>query len=151
MARVEAAKISLRRATASDMEFLRCVHREAMRPHIERTWGSWNEDDQRRRFYESTDPATHEIIEVSGEPVGCQWVRQQPGALELVRLYLLPEAQGIGIGTHLVAALCERAERRGLPVRLRVMRVNRAQRLYRRLGFKVVGETETHLLMERAA
>jgi ribosomal protein S18 acetylase RimI-like enzyme len=135
---------------ASDMGFLRRVHREAMRPHVERTWGLWDEDAQRRRFYESTDLATHEVIEVSGEPVGCQQVRQHPEALELVRLYLLPEAQGHGIGTHLVTALCEEAERRRLPVRLRVLRVSQAQRLYRRLGFKVVGETETHLLMERA-
>jgi ribosomal protein S18 acetylase RimI-like enzyme len=147
---VEAAKISLRPANARDMEFLRRVHREAMRPHVERTWGSWDEGVQRKRFYESTDPATHEVIEVSGEPVGCQWVRQHPDALELVRLYLLPEAQGRGIGTHLVTALCQQAARQGLIVRLRVMRVNQAQRLYRRLGFKVVGETETHLLMERA-
>jgi len=147
---VEVSKITLRPAITSDMVFLRRVHREAMRPHVEGTWGSWDEDVQRRRFYESTDPATHEIIEVSGEPVGCQWVRQHPDALELVRLYLLHEAQGHGIGTHLVTALCQQAARQGLLVRLRVMRVNQAQRLYRRLGFKVVGETETHLYMERA-
>jgi len=83
--------------------------------------------------------------------VGCLWVRKHPDALELVRLYLLPEAQGRGIGARLVTTLCQRAARNGLAVRLRVMRVNQAQRLYRRLGFKVVGETETHFLMERAA
>jgi hypothetical protein len=33
-------------------------------------------------------------------------------------------------------------------VRLRVLRVNPAERLYWRLGFEVVGETESHLLME---
>lgn len=148
---MEASRISLRPATALDLEFLRRVRREAMRPHVERAWGSWDENVQRRRFYETTDPTTHEVIEVSGESVGCQWVRQHPDALELVRLYLLPEAQGRGIGTHLVTTLCQLAARQGLLVRLRVMRVNQAQRLYRRLGFKVVRETETHLLMERVA
>ena len=148
---MEADTVSLRPATPRDMEFLHRVHREAMRPHVERTWGAWDEADQRRRFDESTDPATHEIIEFEGAPVGCQWVRRHSDAFELVRLYLLPEFQGRGIGTQLVSALCEKAARQGLPVKLRVMRVNEAQRLYRRLGFAVVGETETHLLMTRGA
>jgi ribosomal protein S18 acetylase RimI-like enzyme len=122
-----------------------------MRPHVERAFGPWDEEAQRRRFYQSTDPATHDIVELDGRPVGCQWIRQHPGALELVRLYLLPEVQGRGIGTQLTAQLCERASRSGLVLRLRVLRVNPAERLYRRLGFEVVGETESHLLMEFAA
>jgi ribosomal protein S18 acetylase RimI-like enzyme len=144
-------KIRLRPGTAADRAFLRRVHRESMRPHVESTWGFWDEDLQRRRFDESTDPATHEIIEYDGAAVGCQWVRFHSDSVELVRLYLLPEFQGRGIGTHLVAHLCDRSGRLGLPVRLKVLRVNRAQQLYRRLGFTVIGETDTHLLMERAA
>jgi GNAT superfamily N-acetyltransferase len=148
---VDAPQITLRAGDAGDLEFLRRLHREAMRPHVERAFGVWDEADQRRRFYETTDPATHKIIELDGRPVGCQWVRQHPDALQLVRLYLLPEVQGKGVGTELMSQLCERAARFGLVVRLRVFRVNPAQNLYLRLGFKVIGETETHLLMERPA
>ena len=39
----------------------------------------------------------------------------------------------------------------GLPVRLRVFRVNPASRLYERLGFVATGETDTHVLMEHGA
>jgi phosphoribosyl 1,2-cyclic phosphodiesterase len=46
--------------------------------------------------------------------------------------------------------LLAEARTAGLPVRLRVFRVNPAQRLYRRLGFVVTGETETHVQMEHA-
>jgi len=145
---VHTPQISLRPGVASDLEFLRRVHREAMRPHVERAFGPWDEQAQRKRFDETTDPAAHEIVELDGRPVGCQWVRQHPDALELVRLYLLPEVQGNGIGTQLVAQLCDRAARSGLVVRLRVLRVNPAHRLYLRLGFDVVGETESHHLME---
>jgi hypothetical protein len=42
----------------------------------------------------------------------------------------------------------EQARASHLPVSLRVLKVNPAQRLWRRLGFTVVGETETHWLME---
>lgn len=148
-ARVEPSAIRLRPAQASDLAFLHRVHREAMRPHVERVFGAWDEDAQRERFAASTDPATHEIVECDGRAVGCQWVRPHPDALELVRLYLLPEAQGRGVGSHLLGALVERAERSGLAVRLRVLRGNPAERLYRRLGFRVVGETDTHVSMER--
>ena len=75
----------------------------------------------------------------------------QPDAVKLHRVFLLPEAQGRGIGTRLVEEVlaASRATRR--PVRLRVLRVNPARRLYERLGFKVTGETETHFEMERPA
>jgi ribosomal protein S18 acetylase RimI-like enzyme len=59
-----------------------------------------------------------------------------------------PEHQGKGIGTRLISEVLQDAHSRGLAVRLRVLKVNPAQRLYERLGFAVVGETETHHLME---
>jgi ribosomal protein S18 acetylase RimI-like enzyme len=109
---------------------------------------TWDETAQRRWFYEKTDPTTHDLIEVDGTPVGCQWVRRWPDALELVRLWILPEAQGRGVGTLLVRRLKKEAGEAGVRVRLKVMKVNPAHRLYRRLGFEVTGETNTHLLME---
>ena len=141
-------RIQLRQATSDDLEFLRTVHREAMRPHIERAWGDWDEAFQRDRFYRSTDPLTHQVIELSGVPVGCQWVRPHPDALELVRIYLLPEAQCQGIGTTLVRNLLDEARETRQPVRLRVLKVNPAKDLYLRLGFAITGETETHYQME---
>jgi ribosomal protein S18 acetylase RimI-like enzyme len=143
--------IRLRPATAADAAFLRRVHEAAMRPHVERVWGAWDAEMQRRRFAETTDPATHEIVERAGVAVGCQWLRARPDALELVRLWLLPEAQGRGIGTELLRRLCARSAAEGLPLRLRVLKANPARRLYARHGFRVVDETETHLLMERPA
>ena len=148
---MEPSEVRLRPAVEGDVKFVRRVQREAMQPHVERTYGAWDEDAQRARFDSSTVPGTHEIIELGGDPVGCQWIRRHPDALELVRLYVLPAFQGRGIGTHLLSRLCDHARQLGLPVRLRVLRVNPAQALYRRLGFAVVQETDTHLYMERTA
>lgn len=140
----------LRAGVAEDLEFLWRLHRAAMGPHVERAFGSQDEQAWRDRVVGRTDPTVHEIVEVTGKPVGCQWIRAHEGELELVRLYLLPEAQGMGIGTRLVASLCERADREGLLVRLRVLQVNPARRLYERHGFSVVEETDSHFLMRRA-
>jgi ribosomal protein S18 acetylase RimI-like enzyme len=48
-----------------------------------------------------------------------------------------------------MALVMEEARARGVPVRLRVLKVNaRARAFYERLGFVQTGETETHTLME---
>lgn len=63
---------------------------------------------------------------------------------------LLPEFQGRGIGTKLIQAVMGEAAGLGLPLRLQVLKANRARRLYERLGFHVYAETATHLQMSRA-
>jgi ribosomal protein S18 acetylase RimI-like enzyme len=145
----DAVDVRLRQATDADLAFLWRVQCEAMRPHVERVLGVWDEVSRRERFDQSTEPLTHEVVEVEGEPVGCQWIRRHPDALELVRLYLLPAAQGRGIGTYLMTHLCRQAAELGLAVRLRVLHGNPAMSLYRRLGFSVTRESKTHLYMER--
>ena len=148
---LDESHIRLRPGTPADLEFICRAHRESMRPHVERVFGPWHDDEQRRRLYETTDPATHQIIEVGGKPVGCQWIREHPQELELVRLYLLPEVHDQGIGSWLVARLCARADAQGLPIRLRVLRGNPARNLYARQGFEIAGETGTHVSMSRPA
>jgi GNAT superfamily N-acetyltransferase len=65
------------------------------------------------------------------------------------QLFLLPEHQGQGIGRRCMLAVMEEARGLGLPVRLRVLKVNpRALAFYGRLGFVRTGETDSHDLME---
>jgi ribosomal protein S18 acetylase RimI-like enzyme len=61
-----------------------------------------------------------------------------------------PEYQGRGIGTACIRRIIEDAVAFELPVRLRVLKVNsRAITFYQRLGFRSIGESDTHVLMER--
>jgi GNAT superfamily N-acetyltransferase len=143
--------ITLRDATADDLEFLFSLLRAALGPYVVQTFGPWDDAEQRSRFLASTDPATHRIVELRGRPVGCLALRRLPDEVRLNRVLLLPGFQNRGIGTRLVRDVVGEARAAGLPVRLRVLRVNPARRLYERLGFAVTGETETHFLMERAA
>jgi ribosomal protein S18 acetylase RimI-like enzyme len=139
--------ITLRPATAADLPFLQRLHRESMGPHVLAQWGTWDDVEQAKHFAKVA-PEEHEIILEDGHPIGCLLVRETPELLGLSRIWIAPEAQGRGIGTRLVRELCDRAARAGLPLQLRCMKVNPAQRLYRRLGFRVLDETETHFLME---
>ncbi len=143
-------QIILRVAANEDLEFLFSLLRASLGPYVEQTYGPWKDEEQRTRFFASTDPATHRIVELDGRPVGCLAVRWLPDEVRLDRIFLLPAHQNRGIGTHLVREVVAKARAAGLPVRLRVFRVNPARRLYERLGFAATGETETHVLMEHA-
>jgi GNAT superfamily N-acetyltransferase len=143
-----ARDIALRDATGDDLEFLFSLLRESLGPYVVRTFGPWDDAEQRARFLAATDPATHRIVELDGRPIGCLAVRRLRDEVRLHRVLLLPEWQDQGIGTRLVRDVVAEARAEGLPVRLRVFRVNPARRLYERLGFVATGETGTHVLME---
>jgi hypothetical protein len=51
----------------------------------------------------------------------------------------------------LIRRLCDQADAANLPLELQVLKVNPARRLYERLGLTVIGETDTHYLMQRPA
>jgi ribosomal protein S18 acetylase RimI-like enzyme len=71
--------------------------------------------------------------------------------LKLNQLIVLPEHQGKGVGRQCVTLAMDEARRLSRPVRLRALKVNvRAIALYKRLGFVITGETDTHVLIEWA-
>ena len=139
----EMTQFSLRQATAGDCERLYAIQREAMRPYVEQTWG-WDEDFQRERFRRGFDPGATQVVLSSGREIGFVRAEEKEGAVRLAQVFVIPECRGQGIGTALVRALLAR----GLPVKLRVLKVNSdARRLYERLGFRVVDESSTHYQM----
>jgi len=60
---------------------------------------------------------------------------------------LLPEFRGRGIGTALLSALIEEAEREGKRVSIHVERYNPARRLYARLGFREAEDRGVYLYL----
>jgi len=141
--------VAQRPARTSDGEFLFALMEAALGPHWVATLGPWEETAQRERSFATLKLARHEIIEVAGEAVGCIALERNPEQWKLNRIFLLPSHQGRGIGTQRMEALLAEADTLGVPIRLRVLHVNPARRLYDRLGFAAIGATATHFLMER--
>lgn len=139
--------IVTRHAQVSDHRFLEQLHHAAYREVVTRQFGSWNEPDQDAFFEQSLREADFHIVELDGAPVGAIGVRQHPDHIALAEMQILPEYQNEGIGSELLRMELERAANLGLPVRLRVLRQNRARALYARSGFVLEGETDTHALM----
>ena len=119
-----------------------------MRTCIADTWGKWDEEYQRRRFDQDFDPKKGEIIVVEGDDAGYLSVVRTMESIYIELIEVAPEYQRRRIGTSIVSGLLREAADSTLPVNLHVMRVNRARRLYERLGFSVSGENDTHFLME---
>ncbi len=140
--------IAKRPATAADIDFARSVHHRAYRDVAVRQFGPWDEEAQDKFFSEGWFGAPHEIIECDGVACGYLCVEDREGDIHVRELVIDPEYQGKGVGSHVLREVIGRARARQVPVRLGTFHANRAVNLYRRLGFREVGKTETHILME---
>jgi ribosomal protein S18 acetylase RimI-like enzyme len=134
----------MRKAGPQDSEFAYRTRCAAFREYVDKV-GGWNEEEQRRHHARRFGAQDFRVISVAGTDVGIVAVTMMPDAMRVNQLFLLPEHQGHGIGGRCMRLLMEEGHRLGLPVRLRVMKVNpRARAFYERLGFGRTGETETH-------
>ena len=91
-----------------------------------------------------------QIIELDSQPVGLLRVDQAESHVQLEQLFVLPAFQRQGVGAAVLQQVLSRARNAGVPVRLRVLRVNPAARFYARHGFRVVSESRERFYMESA-
>jgi len=120
-----------------------------MRSYVEQTFGEWNAEEQRERLFRDFAANRPDIVSFNGEDVGIWSVVREPTRLVLSKVYLLPGFQRHGIGSKLLDLLIQESEGAGLPIHLRLLKVNPARSLYERKGFRVVREEAPYVYMER--
>jgi ribosomal protein S18 acetylase RimI-like enzyme len=121
---------------------------EAYREVVERQFGPWDEDLQRRLFDERWDPAISQLVIIDGERAGLLALEDRGGQLWLDEIQIAQPWRGRGIGTTILVDVIRAAQAAGKAIGLQVLTENRrAMALYRRLGFEAVGETATHVVM----
>lgn len=133
-----------------DVEFACQVHHVVYKDIVIRQFGSWDEKIQDGFFAEKWNQTPHQIVLLSGKPIGVVSIVRKVDHIFLSEIQILQEYQGRGIGTQIITEQIERSRDSGLPLRLQVLRLNKAQDLYRRLGFSVASTTDTHVMMEWA-
>ena len=98
-----------------------------------------------RRYYPG---AAFQLILTDGLPIGRIYVNRGPDEYLLLDITVIAGYRGQGIGGELLRQLLAEAGAAGKSVTLHVEPFNRAQHLYRRLGFQPVEETATWIRME---
>ena len=105
--------------------------------------------EAQQRFHESEfKRVADEVVLADGKPAGRLMFEQREHEIRCVDFALLPQYRGQGIGTGLLNNLQGQARGANKPLRLQVIRFNRAIHLFERVGFVRTSETGTHFQME---
>lgn len=129
--------------TEADFETLLAIRIEAMRDSLERL-GRFDpaRARARARLRATFRPEHTWFIERDGARIGFYALRPDGAGLRLDHLYVVPPAQGLGVGGQVLGRLLLDADRRGLPVRVGALRGSDSNRFYRRHGFEPVAQGE---------
>jgi GNAT superfamily N-acetyltransferase len=149
--------ISFRPVTDGDEELLLEIYKSSRGDDL-RGLG-WTEDriseflgmqyEAQQRFFESEyKRAADEIVMSEGKPAGRLIVERREHEIRFIDVALLAEHRNRGIGSFLIRKLQDEARRERKPLRLQVIRFNRAVNLLERSGFVRTSETGTHFQME---
>ena len=137
--------VTLRAAVADDVAFLTGCFLRGMKESIAASRGKWDEDRERQQFESQLELPLTQVIVFRGAEVGFMVVVPERQSLRIFTLCITPERQGCGIGSEVIRRVVADARARGCDTVLSVLKPNvRAQALYERLGFRVVGESERH-------
>jgi len=139
---------ALRPVTEDDYAWLWELKQRTMRAYVEQTWGTWDDGVQDIFFRQGFFPEKLRIIVVGGRDAGLLEVDRPGHEIFLLRIEIAPEFQNRGLGSAVLGDLAAEARAARLPLRLQVLKVNPARRLYSRLGLRAVGETATHVQMQ---
>jgi GNAT superfamily N-acetyltransferase len=140
--------LTFREATSADAGFIFRVVETTMRAYVEQIWGSFSEAYNRKNIAHTIAAGSYSIIELEGEDIGALSVERHPDHIQLAQIYILPSHQNRGIGTTILRELAQEARRAAKPLRLRILAVNPARRLYEREGFRVTSTTPERIYME---
>jgi GNAT superfamily N-acetyltransferase len=152
-----AGSIGLRPAVPADEPFLYRVFASDRAEQLRLV--DWDDDQKaallRMQFnaqnasYRQVFPGSaYEVILNGGEPAGRLFLHRGTDLIRVVDIGLLPEHRNQGIGGALLKAVRDEAALADKTVRLRVESMNRAVRLYERLGFASIGIDGAHIEME---
>jgi GNAT superfamily N-acetyltransferase len=141
--------IELRPALDHDFEYCRRLYFGEMRwiieeLHLDRT-------AQEISFRQQWNSMQVRIIALDDTDVGWVQTIREDDELFVAQMFVDSRFQRKGVGTEVMKRLISEANAFHLAVRLNVIRINPARRLYERLGFQVTHEDDRKFYMKRDA
>lgn len=143
-------RITFAAVTNTDFDALAELRIAAMRESLERV-GRFDPERARERLRNSFDPEHTQVILVDGACVGFYSLRPVDDKLHLDHLYVHPDFQSQGIGSHVMKRLMAEADARELSMYLGALRESASNRFYQRHGFVKTREDEWDIYYVRDA
>lgn len=140
-------KIQFRSVSENDIPYLLKLRKITMDEHILNAGLLPSEENHLNRIYYRFDCA--QIVQYENKDVGLLKVVKEGDVWDLVQVQIDPSLQGLGIGCYLISNVLADANNHKVGVKLSVFKQNPAKKLYDRLGFEIVDETDTTYEMQK--
>lgn len=127
--------------STTDFEELVALRIAAMRASLEHV-GRYDPERARERLRTSFYPEHSVFIVLDGQRIGFYTFRPADDGFHLDHLYVHPNHQSRGVGSHVLRHLISQSDARQLPVHLGALRDSPSNRFYRRHGFTQTTEDE---------
>ncbi|HEY0946475.1 MAG TPA: GNAT family N-acetyltransferase [Opitutaceae bacterium] len=149
--------VTARPVDAADTAFLQAVYASTRETELEGV--PWS-DDQKRRFLEQQFRAQDHayrnnypgaeffVLRIDQTDAGRLYLHRRPTEIRVMDIALLPAFRRCGVGTTVLSQIIAEGRQTGRAVTIHVEVFNPAQRLYERLGFRHVSQSEVYQLME---
>lgn len=138
--------LTFKKATEEDLEFLLWLRKETMVEHYIKAGKEVNEETLLSRINDHFEHA--KIILLKNQKIGLLKVAEQDTEIEILQIQIAPNYQNKGIGKEIIQSILQEASAKKIPVKLSVLKVNKAQTLYQSLGFVIYNENENSYFMK---
>ncbi|MBP3708023.1 MAG: GNAT family N-acetyltransferase [Clostridia bacterium] len=139
----------LENCSESDLDFVFNLKKETMKWYIEKIYG-WIDEVQRQKTLKEikSNIGNMKIIIKDNEKIGVTTFTDNKSEYIVGLTMISPKFQNKGIATNIINNYIEKAKQNKKRIIIKTYKENPAQNLYKRLGFKVYDENETHIFLE---
>ncbi len=134
---------------SSEIHFIYDLKKEVYKEYVEKTYGEWNEENQQKLFarFMKENFKDIELIYLKDDLVGFYNGKvKDNNTFEIGNICVKLEYQNKGIETAVLKEII--FEHKEQNIKLQVFKINeKAIKLYEKMGFEKVNETETHYIM----
>jgi ribosomal protein S18 acetylase RimI-like enzyme len=136
-------EIIFRKATNKDLSILDYIYIQNMREYVANNY-SWDNNLFKSKFH----PNDYIVLRYNREIIGFIKIILEKHSLYLAEVQIKKTYQNQGIGTRIIQSILDDNKLNYQRIWLQVLKGNPAIRFYRKLGFQVFSETETHYKMQ---
>jgi len=141
--------LELRTAEDSEFEFAFHAKRDAIGPHVAARW-EWDEPWQLEHHRRKWQTKPWQIIWLDADRIGTVSIDVQPSHLQFGEFYILGRWRNRGLGSEVLRRGLSVADDNALETRVEYLTWSPVASLYRRHGFAIYGENDTHYFLRRA-